>query len=190
MSKKTIDSCTPKAHGAKPKAVIQVQAKQKGMRQTGGVRHIRSEKDDSAAARHRLSSSTVDSGGWRWGLGSERANSAGACLRVGSSGNRSVVASRAGYIWAERESTAAWKEAARVCAIFWLFFCLDLHCSLIPSFGRGSCFNPFGFRFSMPVLMFVQNSEALQGECWKAEQSSREWGKGSKFVGEVKHGLW
>ena len=38
------------AHGAKSKAAIQVQAKQKGMRQTGGARHIRSEKDDSAAA--------------------------------------------------------------------------------------------------------------------------------------------
>jgi hypothetical protein len=47
----------------------------------------------------RLDSSTVESGGCG---GGERANSAGACSRVCSSGNRSVAASCARYISAER----------------------------------------------------------------------------------------
>jgi hypothetical protein len=75
-----------------------VQAKQKGMRQTagrqaGGARYIQSEKDVSTAALWRAAG--VE-------MGSERTVRARARVCAAREGNRSVAASCAGYISAER----------------------------------------------------------------------------------------
>jgi len=123
MSKNATDSCTPKAknaraaHGAKSKAAIQVQAKQKGKRQTGGGRHIRSEKDASAAAPPQLQHCRER----RVGVGTgERANSEGACLRSCLCAARETDQSGhpvLGIYGQKGQSTAVWKEAVRLSVI-------------------------------------------------------------------------